>query len=389
MKILILSFYFPPDLSAGSFRAESLVKALRSAGDSSLHIDVLTTMPNRYNSMQNAALEVENELNLSIHRIKIPPHKSGMLDQSKSFFTFAQSVLKKTKGREWDIIVATSSRLMTASLGAYLATRINAPLYLDIRDLFTDTMSDILKNSPMRILLPGIRFLEKRTFFKAARINLVSAGFLPHARAVAPQHKYRIFTNGIDDEFLKLNFSKQTTTSLPLIVYAGNIGEGQGLHLVLPKAAKALEGKVQFRLIGDGGRRTQLEGALKAAKVTNVEILNPVPRNKLFNHYKEADILFLHLNDYTAFHKVLPSKIFEYAATGKPLLAGVAGYAAKFLNKEVEGVQVFTPCDAIEMTKSIDKLLFNKQDFKREKFCNDFARTNIMQKMALDILSIK
>jgi len=32
----------------------------------------------------------------------------------------------------------------------------------------------------------------------------------------------------------------------------------------------------------------------------------------------DADVLFLHLNAYKAFEKVLPSKIFEYAATGRP-----------------------------------------------------------------------
>ena len=47
-----------------------------------------------------------------------------------------------------------------------------------------------------------------------------------------------------------------------------------------------------------------------------------------------TDVLFLHLNDYSAFRKVIPSKIFEYAATGKPIVAGVSGYAAEFLRHE-------------------------------------------------------
>ena len=61
----------------------------------------------------------------------------------------------------------------------------------------------------------------------------------------------------------------------------------------------------------------------------------------MINEYQKANILFLHLNDLNSFHKVLPSKIFEYAATGKPILAGVKGYAAKFLREQVKGVEIF------------------------------------------------
>ena len=101
------------------------------------------------------------------------------------------------------------------------------------------------------------------------------------------------------------------------VVYAGNIGEGQGLHSILPSVrAKHFEGKLKFKIIGDGGRLPQLEQALKAAAINNVELLNPVGRDVLIQAYQHADILFMHLNDYDAFLKVLPSKVFEYAALG-------------------------------------------------------------------------
>ena len=44
--------------------------------------------------------------------------------------------------------------------------------------------------------------------------------------------------------------------------------------------------------------------------MSNVEILNPVARDALMDVYRQADVLFLHLNAYKVFHKVLPSKIF-------------------------------------------------------------------------------
>ncbi len=48
MKILVLSFYFRPDLSAGSFRTTAFVDALREKMPIHGQIDVLTTLPSHY-----------------------------------------------------------------------------------------------------------------------------------------------------------------------------------------------------------------------------------------------------------------------------------------------------------------------------------------------------
>ena len=82
--------------------------------------------------------------------------------------------------------------------------------------------------------------------------------------------------------------------------------------------------------------------AIKDQQVDNVEICDPVNRDSLLIEYSNTDILFLCLNDKAAFLKVLPSKLFEYAATGKPILAGVSGYAAKFIDENIVGCEVFS-----------------------------------------------
>ena len=144
MRILVLSFYYPPDIGPGSLRAKSIVDALIEEGPSDLKIDVITTMPNRYHSLDISALKHESSSKVSIKRIILPKHKSGMFDQARAFISYGLGVRKLILKKNWDIITATSSRLMTASLGAWAAKKKGSKLYLDIRDLFTDTMNDIL-----------------------------------------------------------------------------------------------------------------------------------------------------------------------------------------------------------------------------------------------------
>jgi glycosyltransferase involved in cell wall biosynthesis len=392
MRILLLSFYYPPDIGPGPLRAQALVEALLHVAEhsdlSDLQIDVVTTLPNRYHTLNVSASTIEQSGVVSIQRIYLPPHQSGMVDQARAFGAYARAVLRLESTNQWDIIIATSSRLMTISLGAWVAQQSGARLYLDVRDLFTDTMEDLLRKSVLRHVMPVFRLLERWAFHTADEINVVSAGFLPHIREVAPQFKPSVFTNGIDDEFIVQDFSSSATHELPLLLYAGNIGEGQGLHHILPKIACKLEGQVCFRILGDGGRKSVLQNRLNKYMVSNVEMLNPVTRDALLAHYREADVLFLHLNDHKAFHKVLPSKIFEYAATGKPILAGVAGYAAEFLLEQVPGVEVFKPCDAAAMEFALQRLLAGPRMIERTDFCTRYKRGNIMRDMASEILSL-
>ena len=118
-----------------------------------------------------------------------------------------------------------------------------------------------------------------------------------------------------------------------------------------------LRGRARITIIGDGGNKSALIKGLDGANVTELVTLEPpVQREELIARYLSADVLFLHLNRQRAFEKVLPSKIFEYAALGKPILAGVAGYPADFLSDQVENVGVFPPGDAQAAVRAFEGL---------------------------------
>jgi glycosyltransferase involved in cell wall biosynthesis len=384
MRVLVLSFYYAPDLSAGSFRTTALVRALAAAAPQA-SIDVVTALPNRYRSFDVEAPEHEAHDTVSIRRFALPAHASGMLDQSRAFASFATQALRHTKGRRYDLVYATSSRLMTAALGAFLARRVGGRLYLDVRDIFVDTIKDVLPRRLAAFAHPLFARLERWTMNRADRINLVSPGFADYFRSRYPRTPLSFFTNGIDDEFVaaaQAAESLATRDGPATILYAGNLGEGQGLHAIVPALARALHGRARFVIIGDGGRRDALCAALDG--VDNVELSPPVARDALIEAYRRADVLFLHLNDYDAFRKVLPSKLFEYAAMGKPILAGVAGCAADFIRAEIDNAAVFPPCDVAAALSAFDALELRATP--RPAFVEKYARARIMAAMALDVL---
>ena len=364
------------------------MKALQTQVSGDVQIDLVTTQPNRYQSFTREAPDCEEHEGWSIHRVQLPEHQGGLRGRAWSFLCFAWAVCRFVRGRQYDLVYATSSRLMTALLGAMVAAAKGARLYLDIRDIFVETLQGVFKSAVWR---PGVWLfgaLERWTIGHADRVNLVSPGFLPYFQSRYPRARFAVFSNGVDQAFSRqLSDSGGGGSGGPLrVVYAGNIGDGQGLHSILPALAEQLEGRVRFQVIGDGSRSDELRDALAQRQVENVELLKPIPRKELQSFYERADVLFLHLNDLPAFRRVLPSKLFEYAASGKPIWAGVGGYAAGFVNREIANAAVFPPCDVIQAVRCLEQLSMACVD--RSAFTERYTRERIMREMARDVLEL-
>ena len=385
MKLLVLSFYYQPDLCAGSFRTSALVKSLNKT-DLDLDIEVITTAPNRYSSFEEKAEAYEVIDGMCIHRVALPMHNSGMFDQVLAFISYYRQAMKITKDSEYDGVFATSSRLFTAFLGARISRKKGIPLYLDIRDIFVDTMSDVLPAAFSIFVTPLLNLIERYTFSTAKHINLVSEGFLGYFKKKKIDSSFSFFTHGIDQEFNDIADIKkhQAHSDKRLtVLYAGNIGEGQGLHKILPPLAEKLAARAKFLVIGDGGQKEKLKNSISKLAAGNIELRPPVGRKELIKEYLNADVLFLHLNDYPALEKVLPSKLFEYAVFNRPILAGLKGHSADFIKAEISDCEVFSPCNVGDAIVKFDSL--NVAVESRQKFINTFKREKIMSEMASNI----
>jgi len=116
LKIVFFTFYYPPDLCAGSFRASALAQALskKMANGDELHI--ITTHPNRYKEHRVRAENIEVDGKITIHRILVPEHNSGMLLQIRTFNVYAVAAYKLSNNLNPDFLIGTIGRLLTGFL---------------------------------------------------------------------------------------------------------------------------------------------------------------------------------------------------------------------------------------------------------------------------------
>jgi len=388
MKILFLSYSFEPDLGACAFRNSHLFHELLKHLKKDDFVHVISTVPNRYSSFTLDVPHKESGENYLITRLPIPKHGNGMTGQIKAFYSYYSGVRKLVRKERYDIVYASSAKLFTAFLGRKMSYRMRCPLYLDIRDLFVDNIGDIFASNKIfrGVLVWFMSKIEKYTFSKATHINLISEGFKPYFEKY-PKPEYSFYTNGIDDIFLESGKKRTENRTKPYIItYAGNIGTGQSLDKVIPDAAYQLGDDYLFRIIGDGGTLPLLKDSLYNKGVKNVQLLSPVKREEIINYYHDSDYLFLQLNDLDCFKKVLPSKIFEYGAFDKPIIAGVAGFARKFIEENVPNHILYNPNDVEGLVSGLKAYTLRFES--RDVFRDSFKRESLDRAMADDILRV-
>jgi len=394
LKIVFFTFYYPPDLSAGSFRAIALAQAVSEGMKDDDELHIITTHPNRYENHRVKADNVEIHGNIKVHRISVPSHKSGMLLQVRTFITYALASYKLSNSLNPDFFIGTTSRLMTGVLTGISARKLGRKYFIDLRDIFSETISDIFsQKSKLLGFVSKTTFsiLERWLFNKAIGVNIVSSGFPEYFQTKGVDtSNWSFFPNGVDKEFVNFpSIENANSKKIKTILYAGNIGAGQGLEMVLPASAKRMGSMYRFLVIGSGGANSKLINAIKSNNVSNIEILPPVQRETLFKHYKDADILFLHLNDIPAFRRVLPSKIFEYTALRRPIVAGLGGYSAKFIVDNVPYATIFNSGDVDGCVDAIKKAeSLEIKDKNIDIFVEKYSREKIMNKMAKHIFSL-
>ena len=357
---------------------------------------IYTTLPQRYGHMIGIP-KYERLGRVRVFRFYTPEHNNSFIGQFISYCFFGKSVLIHAylNRKNFDSIFATSSRLGTGFLG-YLVSKITRKnLSLDMRDIFSDNLQSLkfFKGFIGRTLIKLFRNIEKRIIYYANWVNFVSPGFFSYPHIKILGKKIHLFTNGIDEVFLidRKSNSKKVYTKFQdraiTITYAGNIGYGQGLELIVLPLAANYKDKIFIQLIGDGSSVNLIKKGIANKRLDNIQLIAPVKRSKLLEYYNDTDMFLLQLNDIPAFTKVLPSKIFEYGSFNKPILAGVRGVAKSFLEENLNGVHLFNPGDVNSVVEYVDSIIKSGlPSINNEDFIKKYSRKNIMDDMLNSII---
>ncbi len=360
--------YAPEEIGIGLYSGE-LVEAWTEAGNDAFVVTAKPYYPQwktwpGYGGLWST--QTAGSTRITRCPVYIPTKPSG-LRRIIHYATFAASsllpMITSALSSKPDLVMTVAPSLIAAPV-AWIASRIShAKSWIHIQDFEVEAASvtGLVSESGL-----GMRLALTFEKWMLQRFDIVST--------ISPQMCRRLIEKGVDpDRIVELrnwaDLEEITPQAAPspyrtewgvttehVLLYSGNIANKQGIEIVLEVARElAHRTDLTFVICGEGPNRSNLER--EAADLPNVLIRDLQPRERLSDLLGMATIHLLPQKAGAA-DLVLPSKLTNMLASGKPVVATAEKGTGLF--DEVEGAGVTVPPeDARAMAGAIERLIAN------------------------------
>ena len=403
MKILLISTNYSPELTGVGKYSGEMISWLAERGH---EVRVVCAPPyypqwrvgKGYSSWK---FQIENSLNKKVYRcpLWVPAKPSGLkrLIHLASFaFSSLPIVLRQIIWRP-AVVICVEPPLFN-SFGAIIAGKLSgAKSILHIQDFEVDAAFElsIVRVKWLKHFVYGVeRFLMNRF----DKVSTISEAMLEKLNKKSVDPVRQIFLpNWVDITSIYpletvSNYRTELSISPNKIValYSGNMGEKQGLEIVI-QAAKELESEnIQFIMCGSGAALERLR--VLAMDLKNILWLPLQPLERLNDFLNVADIHLLPQQAGAA-DLVMPSKLTGMLASGRPIVA-TADVDTQVEKVVKECGVVVAPEDGAEFSQSIKILsedieLRENLGIKARKYAdNNLQYEVIMKKFEKELLEL-
>jgi glycosyltransferase involved in cell wall biosynthesis len=356
VRILYVSHYFPPEMGAPAGRVSGLARLWHRHGH---EVWVLTGFPNHptgkihpdYRARFRRGFLREELDGVQVLRTWIlPAANRGRLLRSANYLSFLLSaaVSGGLSLPRPDVIVGTSPQLLCAAAGLALSKRFGVPWVMEVRDLWPESLVAVGASGERSALVRALERVARGLYGSAAHVVTVTeAQRLAIVAAGIPAARVTVVPNGVDEAFYRTVESLAPRHAAdpdggPFVVtYIGTLGMAHGLETLLAAAERLRgDGGIVFRLVGEGARRDELEREARSRGLDNVDFVGEKPRHEVPHWIAASDLCLVLLRKTPVFETVVPSKMLEIMAVGRPIVLGVRGEAQRLLERAGAGLAV-------------------------------------------------
>ncbi|MFC1692660.1 glycosyltransferase family 4 protein [Candidatus Latescibacterota bacterium] len=369
MRILFFSHYFPPEGNAPAYRTfENCRRWVHNGHD----VTVITCAPNVPNGIlfkgyDNALFRRETVEGISVIRVwTFLAANRGTVRRILNYLSYMLcSTFFALFLRRPDIIIATSPQFFCGWAGVLSSRLRRIPFILEIRDIWPESILAVeaIHNG---WIIRMLEWLEIKMYAAAQHIVTVGEGYRQRLMEKGFDSKdISVVMHGIDhDLFFPREPDQELKKELGLqgkfiCSYVGTIGMACGLKVVLECAQLLKEEgneKIVFLLVGDGAVREELEDEALLLCLNNVIFAGLQDKKMIPAFLSITSACLVHLRKRVLFQTVMPSKIFEAAGMGRPIINGVEGFASQIVEEAKCGICI-EPDNADELLKALKHLL--------------------------------
>ena len=370
MRILFLSHYFPPEVNAPARRTfDHSVRWARAGHD----VTVVTCAPNCpdgivYDGYKNTVRRQIEHIE-GVRVVRVWTHLAPNAGTVRRIVTYLSYMLSATLASSRlprpDVVVATSPQFFCGWAGLLVSWLKWVPFVLEIRDIWPESIQAVgaIRN-PLLLRVLGI--MERAMYRGANHIVTVGQGYQERIlKKAGATDSISVIANGADLEQFAPDgpherlLHKWDLEDRFVCSYVGTIGMAHGLEVVL-EAAKILEQKgrhdIGFCIVGDGAARQRLEDQARRTGLDGMVVFaGRQPTEEIPAILASSGACLIHLKDCGLFGTVIPSKIFETMAMGRPIIMGVRGEARDIVMEAGAGVEM-EPESAESLVQAVERL---------------------------------
>ncbi len=263
---------------------------------------------------------------------------------------------------------------MTQALpGIWYSKKRKVPCFLYVQDLWPENVQ-IITGVNNKYIIGAIGKMVDYIYARCDKIFATSNSFVQSiAKRGVEEEKIAYWPQYAEDFYVPIE--KSIVTEIPNddtfnIIFAGNIGNAQGLD-ILPKTAlilkeKNMKNKVRFNIVGDGRYKSELIELVTANDIS--EMFNFIPRQpatRIPELLASSDAAFQCLTDSPLFAMTIPAKLQSYMACGIPIIASANGETNRIINEAKAGLS--SPAGDAEKLAEIIIEMFNKSPDELKK----------------------
>lgn len=306
--------------------------------------------------------------------LKIP-----LLDYVSMVLTYNSEIHRQIKEFKPDVIITHS--ILTNYLAIKLSKKNNIPSVYHMNDVNPTLI-------PFKLLQPIGKIIESKILKNADRVVVINEGLREYAinMGANPERTYVVkagidfqrYDSGINGRKIRERYGMKRDDSV--LFFMGWLYNFSGLKEVAMELSKTGEENIKLLIVGDGDAFNDLQRIREKCDMQDKIILTGKQSYKTIPKFiSSSDICLLPAYNNEVMRNIVPIKMYEYMAMGKPVIATKLPGVMKEFGNDNGVIYVDRPEDALKKAiELVEGGSVEEEGKKARKFVEKYSWDNIV-----------